>query len=196
MPSRFRPGRRFGAVLLALAVLLGAGCAALVTQERELTFRPVRETSGWFQGLPQDVREFYLPVSDAPGAERLFTAIDVDKDGNVTPGEMRAWHKQQREDRKAERQKARAENETAKAEDAKPEDARKDGKRHHGERHHDGKGRHGAKWGPGGMMFRIADKDENGQVSKQEALDTAEAMFKRLDKNNDGVISIDDMPDR
>jgi len=71
MPSRFRPGRRFGAVLLALAVLLGAGCAALVTQERELTFRPVREASGWFSGLPADVREFYLPVSDAPDAERL-----------------------------------------------------------------------------------------------------------------------------
>ncbi len=71
MPSRFRPGRRFGAVLLALAVLLGAGCAALVTQERELTFRPVREASGWFSGLPAGVREFYLPVSDAPGAERL-----------------------------------------------------------------------------------------------------------------------------
>ena len=71
MPSRFRPGRRFGAVLLALAVLLGAGCAALVTQERELTFRPVREASGWFSGLPAGVREFYLPVADAPGAERL-----------------------------------------------------------------------------------------------------------------------------
>ena len=71
MPSRFRPGRRFGAVLLALAVLLGAGCAALVTQERELTFRPVREASGWFSGLPAGVREFYLPVSDAPDAERL-----------------------------------------------------------------------------------------------------------------------------
>ena len=71
MALRLRPGRRFGAALLALAVLLGAGCAALVTQERELTFRPTREASGWFSGLPSDVREFYLPVSDAPGAERL-----------------------------------------------------------------------------------------------------------------------------
>lgn len=73
MPFRFRPGRRLGAALLSLVVLLGAGCAALVTQERELTFRPVREASGWFAGLPADVREFYLPVSDAPGAERLHT---------------------------------------------------------------------------------------------------------------------------
>ena len=73
MAHRYRPGRRTGAALLSLAVLLGAGCAALVTQERELTFRPVRETSGWFSGLPSDVREFYLPVSDQSGAERLFT---------------------------------------------------------------------------------------------------------------------------
>jgi fermentation-respiration switch protein FrsA (DUF1100 family) len=73
MTRRFRPGRRTGAAMLSLAVLLGAGCAALVTQERELTFRPIREVSGWFAGLPSDVREFYLPLSEAPGAERLFT---------------------------------------------------------------------------------------------------------------------------
>lgn len=73
MAKRYRPGRRTGIAALSLAVLLGAGCAALVTQERELTFRPVREVSGWFSGLPSDVREFYLPVADAPGAERLFT---------------------------------------------------------------------------------------------------------------------------
>jgi uncharacterized protein len=73
MASRFRPGRRTGAAVLSIAVLLGAGCAALVTQEREIVFRPVREVSGWFSGLPDDVKEFYLPVSDAPGAERLFT---------------------------------------------------------------------------------------------------------------------------
>lgn len=73
MATRFRPGRRTGAAILSLAVLLGAGCAALVTQERELVFRPVREVSGWFSGLPNDVREFYLPVSAEPGAERLFT---------------------------------------------------------------------------------------------------------------------------
>ena len=71
--ARFRPGRRTGAAVLALGVLLGAGCAALVTKERELTFRPVREVSGWFSGLPSDVREFYLPVSEQPGAERLFS---------------------------------------------------------------------------------------------------------------------------
>jgi uncharacterized protein len=73
MALRFRPGRRTGAALLSLTVLVGAGCAALASQERELTFRPVREVSGWFSGLPPEVREFYLPVSDTPNAERLFT---------------------------------------------------------------------------------------------------------------------------
>jgi hypothetical protein len=73
MAPRFRPGRRSAIATLALAVLFGAGCAALASKERELTFRPVREVSGWFSGLPKDVREFYLPVSAEPGAERLFT---------------------------------------------------------------------------------------------------------------------------
>ncbi|MCC6380070.1 MAG: alpha/beta hydrolase [Burkholderiales bacterium] len=73
MRLRLRPGRRSLSALLALAVLLGAGCAVLATKERELTFQPVREVSGWFPGLPEDVREFYLPVSAEPGAERLFT---------------------------------------------------------------------------------------------------------------------------
>ena len=73
MAHRFRPGRRSAIATLALVVLFGAGCAALASKERELTFRPVREVSGWFSGLPKDVREFYLPVSAEPGAERLFT---------------------------------------------------------------------------------------------------------------------------
>ena len=73
MTRRFRPGRRTGAALLSLAVLFGAGCAALVTKERELVFRPARDISGWFSGLPADVREFYMPVSDQPGAERLHS---------------------------------------------------------------------------------------------------------------------------
>lgn len=73
MAFRFRPGRRTAYSILALIVLLGAGCAALASKERELTFRPVRENSGWFSGLPQDVHEFYLPVSAETGAERLYS---------------------------------------------------------------------------------------------------------------------------
>lgn len=85
------------------------------------------------------------------------------------------------------------------------------GPRHHG-KHHDGK-RHG--WhneraergegrrdrGPDGMggparMMRVADKDENGQISKAEALAMGDRMFTRMDRNEDGVISVDDLPKR
>jgi len=72
-PSRARrAARRATIAIVSFAVALAAGCAMLTTKERELTFRPVKEDSGWFSGLPADVREFYLPVSDAPGAERLM----------------------------------------------------------------------------------------------------------------------------
>jgi hypothetical protein len=77
-------------------------------------------------------------------------------------------------------------------------------------RHHDGKGhdgkRHGwhnerADRGPDGMrgparLMRVADKDENGQISKAEALAMGDRMFERMDRNKDGVISVDDLPKR
>jgi fermentation-respiration switch protein FrsA (DUF1100 family) len=47
-------------VLLALGI---AGCASLEVKERELTFRVVRSTPGWFTGMPEGVQEFDLPVS-------------------------------------------------------------------------------------------------------------------------------------
>ena len=42
----------------------------------------------------------------------------------------------------------------------------------------------------------LVDKDENGQISKQEAEDAMSRFFDRMDTNKDGFISIDDMPDR
>ena len=48
----------------------------------------------------------------------------------------------------------------------------------------------------GMMLFHRIDKDENGQISKQEAEDAASKFFDRMDRNHDGVISLDDMPDR
>ncbi|MDG3575350.1 hypothetical protein P7F60_03045 [Rhizobium sp. YJ-22] len=132
------------------------------------------------------------PEEAKTGAEKLFAAIDTNNDGNITPGEMRAYHKAKREERKAEWEKMKAERETAQNDDDK--DGKKPG-RHHGDR--DGMGRHGMKWGSGeGMIFRIADKDENGQISKDEYMAAADKLFKRMDRNKDGVISIDDMPNR
>lgn len=130
------------------------------------------------------------------GAEKLFAAIDANNDGSITPGEFRAYRKEQREQRRAEWKKMKAERETAQNDEAKMPDGDRDGMkpRHHGNRHE--AGRHGNKWGKGAMLFRIADTDENGQLSKQEAADAAAKMFARLDRNKDGVISIDDMPNR
>jgi hypothetical protein len=65
--------------------------------------------------------------------------------------------------------------------------------------HRKGEGRWGMRHG-GQMMFASAmrriDSDENGQVSKQEASAAMDKLFTRLDRNKDGSISIDDMPDR
>jgi fermentation-respiration switch protein FrsA (DUF1100 family) len=49
--------------ILVLGALGAAGCASLEVKERELTFRVVRSTPGWFTGMPEGVQEFDLPVS-------------------------------------------------------------------------------------------------------------------------------------
>ena len=46
------------------------------------------------------------------------------------------------------------------------------------------------------MMMHRVDTDQNGQISKQEAVAAFDKLFARMDRNKDGVISIDDMPDR
>lgn len=49
----------------------------------------------------------------------------------------------------------------------------------------------------GGMqLIRHADTDENGQFSKAEIGAAVDKLFTRMDRNGDGVITIDDMPDR
>ena len=53
------------------AVLLASGCASLEEKEREWTFRVVKEDAGWYSGMPAGVTDVYLPVSDAPGAQKI-----------------------------------------------------------------------------------------------------------------------------
>ncbi|HBT70020.1 MAG TPA: hypothetical protein DEB63_19485 [Agrobacterium sp.] len=129
--------------------------------------------------------------------DALFAEIDKDKDGSITPKEMREY-------RQAKMEAFRAANPRPEREDAKAEDGKApEGKRaeRHADREHGGRpghkgwGKHGGK-GAGLGMLRWADADENGQVSKAEFTAAGEKMFERLDKNKDGVISIDDMPDR
>ncbi|NTJ41226.1 hypothetical protein G6L28_01250 [Agrobacterium larrymoorei] len=121
--------------------------------------------------------------------DALFTEIDADKDGSITPKEMRDYRKTKMEAwREA---NPRPEKENAKAEGDKA--GKHEGKRH--ETRAEGKG-----WGKGkgrmNGMFAMADTDGNGQISKAEFTAAGDKMFTRLDKNNDGTINIDDMPDR
>ncbi|MDQ0420039.1 putative membrane protein [Peteryoungia aggregata LMG 23059] len=155
----------------------------------------------------------------------LFAAADADKDGVLTPGEMRQHREAMREERKAAmeamRAERQAEREAAKADappppggapqeqamngdgpgrDGRGHDGKgHDGKRHgwHNERADRGEDRGGRDGMRGeGRMMRVADTDENGQISQAEATAMADKMFTRMDRNKDGVISADDMPKR
>ena len=52
---------RAAAVIAIVAVLVG-GCVGLEWKERELVFRPVRESAAWYSGMPDTVQEMYLQV--------------------------------------------------------------------------------------------------------------------------------------
>lgn len=129
--------------------------------------------------------------------DALFTEIDADKDGSITPKEMRDYRRTKMEAwREANPRPERAKAEGADAKKPGMDQADNQGKRHEGRKHEarmdGGKGRHGKMLG----MFAMADTDGNGQISKAEFTAAGEKMFDRLDKNHDGVISIDDMPNR
>lgn len=142
----------------------------------------------------------------------LFASIDADKDGVVTPGEMRQHREAMREERKAAMQAMRAEREAARADAPTPPNGApqeqamngdgpgRDGRDHDGKRHgwHNERADRGGRDGMRGegRMMRVADTDENGQISQAEATAMADRMFTRMDRNKDGFISADDMPKR
>jgi Ca2+-binding EF-hand superfamily protein len=146
--------------------------------------------------------------------EATFSAIDANKDGNLTPGEIRNYREARMEEWREKRKAERAENKDGpKGPDMAENDAPPpppgagpDGKpgphegrgpgRHHGERHgmRDGMGPRGMM--PGAGLIRMIDTDENGQISKAEATAAVDKMFERMDRNKDGMITVDDLPDR
>ncbi|KXG86940.1 EF-hand domain-containing protein [Agrobacterium bohemicum] len=129
--------------------------------------------------------------------DALFTEIDANKDGSITPKEMRDFRRAKMEAFRA--ANPRPDRANADGKDGKkggPEQADRDGKRHEGRKSEGGKGGKGGHGGRVNAMFSMVDADGNGQISKAEFTAAGEKMFTRLDKNNDGVISIDDMPDR
>lgn len=126
------------------------------------------------------------------GQERLFGEIDTNKDGALTPGEFRSHREAMRASAPAD------DNDPGMGpQDGTGQQMRMDWKKHHGDRamNEDGPRQgmgHGGRFG--GM--RMADKDENGQISREEASTASDQFFTRMDRNGDGVLSADDMPKR
>ena len=135
------------------------------------------------------------------GIDKVFAAIDTNNDGSLTPGEIRQYRQAQMKAMRDQRKQDAGTNSDANAAPAAPETADNND---HGHQPRDGHGgRDGHPWMHHGgnimrasiMMQRI-DTDQNGQISKQEAEAAFDKLFARMDRNKDGVISIDDMPDR
>src|SRR3546814_7890674 len=142
--------------------------------------------------------------------EALFIEIDTDKDGSLTPGELRIFRETKVEEfrkenprpDRAERRKEREESGQQTDENGGDEAAgdeaqdKRDGRRHEGRRH----GMHNGPWMGGHMggfhLLRRADTDENGQFSKAEAGAAVDKLCTRMDTNDDGAVAIGDMPNR
>ena len=124
------------------------------------------------------------------GMEKIFAAIDTNHDGSLTPGEIREYRQAQF---KARREAASAKQGDADADATAPKTADNIDR---GRPDRDGRhGMHLRIMSVSLMMHRI-DTDENGQISKQEAETAFNTFFDRMDRNKDGLISIDDMPDQ
>ncbi|ARO22295.1 calcium-binding protein [Rhizobium sp. S9] len=132
------------------------------------------------------------------GLDKIFAAIDTDNDGSLTPGEIRQYRETQMKAMKDERKQEVGENDDV---NAVPDLLDNDDQGRPPREDHEGRDgrhwmRHGGNFMRASMMMRRVDTDENGQISKQEASAALDKLFARMDSNKDGVISIDDMPDR
>lgn len=210
-------------VLATLSAVLVAGAAipALAAPGRDGPGRP----GGPGRAMMQDVMFVRLlknADTDKDGKiskdevtalqDKLFAQIDANKDGSLTRGEMLDYRQARMEEfRKNNPPPEQADNGDDQPQDrrdrmAERRDDRRDGDRqawnHHGWGHHD-RDRREARWdGPrhGGMMrggfFRMVDEDNDGKVTKAEATTATDKLLVRMDTNKDGMISIDDLPDR
>jgi fermentation-respiration switch protein FrsA (DUF1100 family) len=63
--------RRLAIGSALVGALAACGTAAFQHEESRLTFRVVRETPGWYTGMPDGVQEFDLPVAGGEAVERI-----------------------------------------------------------------------------------------------------------------------------
>jgi uncharacterized protein len=63
--------RRLAIASTMVVVLTACGTAAFQHEESRLTFRVVRETPGWYTGMPDGVQEFDLPVAAGEAVEHI-----------------------------------------------------------------------------------------------------------------------------
>ncbi|MGO7449552.1 calcium-binding protein [Rhizobium ruizarguesonis] len=135
------------------------------------------------------------------GIDKIFAAIDTNKDGSLTLGEIREYRKTQMQAMRDQRKQEAGENKDANAAPTAPETADNNDQGRPPRDGHDGRDghrwmRHGGNFMRASLMMQRIDTDQNGQISKQEAEAAFDKLFARMDRNKDGVISIDDMPDR
>jgi uncharacterized protein len=71
LSQRYPLARRLLVGAVVLGALTACGTAALQHEEERLTFRVVKETPGWYAGLPDGVHEFDIPVSSAADAQHI-----------------------------------------------------------------------------------------------------------------------------
>lgn len=213
---------------MAASLTLGASAAAFAAHENGGPMRPHARAAMFVRML----QEFDLDKNGqisrdeaTAAAEKVFADIDADKDGSLTPGELRKHREARMAEWRKEREAAAADDQEngAPQENAQREENNRgpdrwhrgedgprygwgwgphDGPRHgwrgeDGPRHawgRDGDGRH--PMGGSGRLIRQADIDENGQISKPEALAVVDKMFMRADRDKNGAISADDFPKR
>ena len=129
------------------------------------------------------------------GMETIFAAIDTNNDGSLTPGEIRKYREAQMAKMKAPADDATDDDATPAAPPPDADNAQPTPPQPGPDGRPDRRGMHGGMM-RGMMMMQRFDTDENGQISKQEAEAAFDKFFTWMDRNKDGVISLDDMPDR
>jgi Ca2+-binding EF-hand superfamily protein len=135
--------------------------------------------------------------------DRLFAKLDLNKDGSITQAEAQEGMKALGKERAEQRFVAKDTNKDGKlsADESKMPaerfakiDANKDGFLSKEELAQKLQARaDGPRAKFGARQFERMDTDKNGTVTKAEAVAAAETRFAKIDANNDGVISEDEM---